>query len=325
MIYLTERAVVRAPGPAPASWRRDERRGIDTARRRGSSHHDQPPPGAERPQRSGRGRHPRCRRRTRRGRRACRGGAHRSGRYVLGGHGPEGVPGGRGPLLSRPRPVRHHADPAPQAAGGRGRGLGPGRGIRAAARLRPGRGRGVGPVRPAGGHPRPGGRGRRGAAAGPADTPRPGPGAPAHRRSHKCRAGGRDRPGQPGHRRGPGPPGRHRTGQADRGQRPAGAGRHQADRRRRHRLACRPAMGPDGLAHRAGLRLAGRQGRGQGVRREARPGVAGEVTLPPRLGRPRPGPRRWRSQAPTAAPRHGTLLRTPAGKARRCRPWTRGG
>ena len=42
---------------------------------------------------------------------------------------------GRGSFLPRPRAVRHHPDPAPQAADRRGRGLGAGRGLRAAARL----------------------------------------------------------------------------------------------------------------------------------------------------------------------------------------------
>ena len=59
---------------------------------------------------------------------------------------------------------------------------------------------------------------------------------------------------------------------------PLARDRHQADRQRRRRLARRAALGPDGRADRAGLRLRGRPGGRPGVRREAPPGLAGPVT-----------------------------------------------
>ena len=98
-------------------------------------------------------------------------------------------------------------------------------------------------------------------------------GDPVRRRPRR-----RDRPGQPRRRRRPGPRQGDRAGRTDRGQRAPGADRHQADRRRRRRLARRPALGPDGRPHGPRLRLRGRPRRRPRLRREAPPGLAGEVS-----------------------------------------------
>src|SRR5436305_3313923 len=104
-------------------------------------------------------------------------------------------------------------------------------------------------------------------------------GIPAHRGPVRRPPGLRDRAGQPRCGRRPGARRGDRAGRQDRGQRAAGADGHQGDLQRRRRLVGRRTLGRDGPHHGAGVHLAGRAGRGPGVRREARSGLEGTVSM----------------------------------------------
>ncbi len=102
--------------------------------------------------------------------------------------------------------------------------------------------------------------------------------AAAHRRPDHRPARSRPRPGQPAHARGRRPRRGPRPGRDDRRQRPPRGRDHQADRAGVVRLGPRGGLGQAVGADGAGLRLRGRPGGRDRVRREAAAGLEGPLT-----------------------------------------------
>ena len=221
-------------------------------------------------------------RRARRGRRPAGRRPHRRGRHVLLRHGPQGVPARRDARRSRAAGWRHHPEPAAQAAHRRRRGLGPGRRLRAAARLRPDRRRRGRAVRRARGEARrwspPAARALRCPGASRGDRP----GAAAHRRPDRRAAA----PPRSAWSTASTPEGGALDGAlalaatiAANGPLAVAATKQIA---RGRRATGRPSEGWDEQArgHRAGVLSRGRAGGRDRVRREARAPVEEPLTAP---------------------------------------------